>query len=159
MSRVALFPGSFDPFTRGHADIVRQALFLFDSVVIAIGRNEAKHSFLSIDNRRRLIEDLYASEPRIKVEIYDTLTTDLAKNIGAVAIIRGVRSTVDFEYERTMATVNRRLDDSVATIMLFAAPDSADISSSVVRELYSFGHSVDDFMPDSVDIENYIEQR
>ncbi len=156
MSKIALFPGSFDPFTLGHADIVRQALALFDGVVVAIGRNEQKRGFLSVESRKRLIERLYSNEPRIKVEIYDTLTTDFAQECSAIAIIRGVRNVADFEYERTMAAINSRLDGSITTIMLFASTEVADISSSVIRELHSFGRSVEDFLPAGVDINDYI---
>ncbi len=156
MNRIAIFPGSFDPFTVGHADVVRQALALFDSVVVAIGRNEQKRGFLSTENRKRLVESIYADEPRVRVEIYDGLTVDFARECGAVAMIRGVRSVADFEYERTIASVNARLDSSVASVVLFASSDVADISSSVIRELHSFGRSVSEFMPKGVDINDYV---
>lgn len=154
----AIFPGSFDPFTKGHAAIVEQALAMFDRVVVGIGDNIAKHGLLSVDARRRLIEDLYASEPRVDVKVYTGLTGELAVAEGAAAIIRGVRNTTDFEYERTMEAANRRLFPAIVTVMLFTPSGVADISSSTVREILSFGRGVAEFMPEGVDIEKYIDR-
>ncbi len=157
MSRLAIFPGSFDPFTRGHAHLVEQALSIFDSVVIAIGENQQKRGLLSVEERKRLIEDTYALESRISVEIYEGLTADYAISKGAVAMIRGVRSISDFEYERGLSAVNKRICPDVVTVMLYATADIADVSSSVVRELYSYGREVDEFMPEGIKISNYIK--
>jgi len=153
----AIFPGSFDPFTKGHAAIVRQALAMFDRVVIGIGDNIAKNSLLAVESRRRLIADFYAGEPRVGVEVYSGLTGDFASAQGAVAIIRGVRNTTDFEYERTMESANRRLFPSVVTVMLFTPSEVADIASSTVREILSFGRDVDEFMPEGIDIRKYLK--
>lgn len=109
MERIAIFPGSFDPFTRGHEALVEQALRLFDRVIIGIGNNPEKHGLLPIENRRKLIADLYAREPRIEARIYAGLTGDFARETGACAILRGVRNTTDFEYERTMEATNHRI--------------------------------------------------
>ena len=158
MKRTAIFPGSFDPFTKGHAAIVEQALAMFDRVVVGIGDNISKQGLLTVDARRRLIEDMYAGEPRVEVKVYGGLTGELARTEGAAAIIRGVRNTTDFEYERTMEAANRRLFPDVVTVMLFTPSDVADISSSTVREILSFGRGVGEFMPDGVDIERYLEK-
>ena len=152
----AIFPGSFDPFTRGHAAIVEQALTMFDRVVVGIGGNIAKQCLLPVDARRRLIEELYAGEPRVEVKVYSGLTGDLAREEGAAAIIRGVRNTTDFEYERTMEAANRRLFPEVVTVMLFTPSEVADISSSTVREIIRFGRGVEEFMPDGVDLKKYL---
>ena len=154
----AIFPGSFDPFTRGHAARVEQALTMFDRVVVGIGDNIAKHGLLTVESRRRLIEDLYDGEPRVEVKVYTGLTGDLALAEGAAAIIRGVRNTTDFEYERTMEAANRRLFPGVVTVMLFTPPQVADISSSTVREILSFGRDVGEFMPDGIELEKYLER-
>ncbi|MBP3455216.1 MAG: pantetheine-phosphate adenylyltransferase [Alistipes sp.] len=156
MQRTALFPGSFDPFTRGHAAVVDEALALFDRVVIAVGHNVAKRGLLSIDARRRLIEQLYSGEPRVEVSVYSTLTGDEARRVGACAIIRSVRTAADFEYERTIAQANRRLFPELSSVLLMVSPELADISSSLVRELMAFGRSVDDLMPEGIRIENYL---
>ena len=143
---VGLFPGSFDPFTLGHADIVKRALALFDEVVIAIGYNEQKNGWKPVEERVASIKKIYADEPRIKVESYTGLTVDFAKERGINAIIRGVRTTKDFEYEMQMADVNRQLT-GIETILLPASPQFASLSSSLVRELAHFGHDVSTFLP------------
>ena len=141
-----LFPGSFDPFTKGHADIVKRALELFDEVIIGVGCNEQKVGWLSAEERVAAIAELYKDESRVKVESYTGLTVDFAKAKGITAIVRGVRTTADFEYEMQMADVNRRLT-GVETILLPASPELASLSSSLVRELAHFGHDVSSFLP------------
>ena len=152
--KTALFPGSFDPFTRGHEAIVEKSLRLFDRLVIGIGSNLSKQGLLTLENRKRLIEDLYAGDPRVEAIVYKGLTGDFAQEIGAAAVIRGVRNTTDFE--RTMAATNRRLYPEVVTVMLFTPPDVADISSSTVREVLGFGRSVKEFLPQGIELENYL---
>ena len=154
--KTALFPGSFDPFTRGHEAIVEKSLRLFDRLVIGIGSNLSKQGLLTLENRKRLIEDLYAGDPRVEAIVYKGLTGDFAQEIGAAAVIRGVRNTTDFEYERTMAATNRRLYPEVVTVMLFTPPDVADISSSTVREVLAFGRNVEEFLPEGIDITKYL---
>ena len=141
-----LFPGSFDPFTLGHDDIVRRALTLFDEVVVAIGYNEQKSGWKSVEERIASIRKLYEDEPRVRVESYTGLTVDFAKEQGITAIIRGVRTTKDFEYELQMADMNRRLT-GIETILLPASPEFASLSSSLVRELARFGRDISTFLP------------
>ena len=144
--RKVLFPGSFDPFTLGHDDIVRRALGLFDEVVITVGYNEQKAGWMPVEERTRAIERIYADEPRVAVASYTGLTVDFARERGVAAIIRGVRTTADFEYEMQMADVNRQLT-GIETILLPASPQFASLSSSVVRELAHFHHDVSRFLP------------
>ena len=141
-----LFPGSFDPFTLGHANLVERALQLFDEVIIAVGVNERKPGWIPVQERVQAISTLYNHNARVRVETYSGLTTDFAAAVGATAILRGVRSIQDFEYERQMADVNRRLT-GIETVCLFADPALADISSSIVRELAHFGHDITPFLP------------
>lgn len=148
-SSILLFPGSFDPFTIGHESLVKRALLLADEVVIAIGVNERKPGWIPVEERVRAIGTLYNKDARVRVVTYSGLTTDFAATIGATAILRGVRSMQDFEYERQMADVNRRLS-GIETICLFAEPELADISSSIVRELAHFGHDITPFLPEGV---------
>ena len=142
----ALFPGSFDPFTLGHADIVKRALNLFDEVVIAVGYNENKVGWMPVEERLSTIRRLYAEEPRVIVESYTGLTVDFAKKHGITAIIRGVRTTADFEYEVQLADVNRQLT-GIETIFLPASPQFSSLSSSIVRELAHFGRDISTFLP------------
>ena len=141
-----LFPGSFDPFTLGHDDIVRRALMLFDEVVVAIGYNEQKSGWKPVEERIASIRKLYEDEPRVRVESYTGLTVDFAKEQGITAIIRGVRTTKDFEYELQLADMNRRLT-GIETILLPASPEFASLSSSLVRELARFGRDISTFLP------------
>lgn len=146
MKKTAIFPGSFDPFTVGHASIVERGLPLFDEIVIGVGVNENKRPLFTPEERVRSIAELYADEPRIRVVAYDDLTIDLARREQAGFILRGLRSVKDFEYERDIANMNFRLA-GVETILLFTEPHYSSISSSVVRELIAFGKDVADFLP------------
>ncbi len=145
MTRI-LFPGSFDPFTVGHANLVERALALFDEVVIAVGFNEQKSGCLSVEERARALRGLYKDETRVRVEIYQGLTAVFAQSIGAKAILRGVRTMKDFEYEKQMSDVNHQLT-GIDTVCLFTEPRYAAISSSIVRELARFGKDVSEFLP------------
>ncbi len=157
MERVALFPGSFDPFTRGHAAIVESALRLFDRVVVGVGYNISKSGLLSPDERCRLVADYYATESRVEVQKYSGMTGDFAREVGAVAMVRGIRNSMDLEMERTLEAVNREIYPELQTVMLLTPAEVAHISSSCVRELRAFGRSVESMMPDGVDIEEYID--
>ena len=144
--RIAIFPGSFDPFTIGHASIVRRGLEMFDKIVIGVGYNTNKRSFLTPEERVEAIEKVYASEARVKVVAYADLTADLARREQAGFVLRGIRSVKDFEYERDIARINNRLS-GVETVLLFTEPHYADISSTIVRELLAFGKDVSEFLP------------
>ena len=142
----AIFPGTFDPFTIGHESIVRRALTFTDEVIIAIGINEQKHSLFPVAKREQMIRDYYKDEPRVKVMSYSNLTVDFAHEVGANTIIRGIRTIKDFEYEETIADINRKLT-GIETIFLFTEPDLASISSSIVRELMKYNKEVTQFLP------------
>ena len=142
----AIFPGTFDPFTIGHESIVRRALSFTDEVIIAIGINEQKHSLFPVAKREQMIRDFYKDEPRVKVMSYSNLTVDFAHEVGANTIIRGIRTVKDFEYEETIADINRKLT-GIETIFLFTEPDLASISSSIVRELMKYNKEVTQFLP------------
>lgn len=144
--RIALFPGTFDPFTLGHQSLVKRVLTCADAVVIAIGINEKKQTYYTLEQRVSAIRALYAEEPRVKVITYSGLTVDVAQQERASFILRGVRSVIDFEYEKAIADVNRQLT-GIETLLLFTEPAYAHISSSVVRELLHFGKDVSAFLP------------
>lgn len=143
--RVALFPGSFDPFTIGHYDIVERALGLFDRVVIAIGENNTKQPIFPLDERLAAIRKAFADQPRVEVVSYSDLTVDLAQRMGAQFIIRGVRDTRDFEYERSIAEANKQLGN-IETVLLYTRPEYAHISSTLVRDLLKHGRDVKEFI-------------
>ena len=149
MGRGLLFPGSFDPFTKGHADIVERGLQLFDSIVIALGYNENKEGWIPVEERVRALKALYANEPRVTVESYTGLTVDFAKQCGAVAILRGIRAVKDYEYEMQLADMNKQLS-GIETLLLFANPQYSSVSSSIVRELAHFGKDIKPFLPEGL---------
>lgn len=141
-----VFPGSFDPFTIGHANLVERALRLFDKVIIAVGYNEQKSGWLPVEERVRALQEYYASYPQIRVESYTGLTVDFAQTVDARFILRGVRSVKDYEYELGIADINSRLAD-IETVVLLADPNISGISSSVVRELHNFGRDITPWLP------------
>lgn len=149
--KIAIFPGTFDPFTIGHYSIVKRALTFMDEIIIGIGVNENKNTFFPVDKRVEMIRDLYKDDNRVKVEAYSELTVDFATRAGAEFIIRGIRTVRDFEYEETIADINRKLS-GIETILLFTEPEFSSISSTIVRELLNFGRDVSDFLPKDMKI-------
>ena len=144
--RIALFPGTFDPFTIGHQSLVSRGLALVDEIIISIGINEKKQTYFSIEKRIEAISNLYKDEPRVKVMSYNSLTVDLANEVGAAFILRGIRTVNDFEYEKSIADVNRKLS-GIETFILFTEPEHTHISSSIVRELLNYGKDISQFVP------------
>lgn len=147
----AIFPGSFDPFTLGHHSIVKRTLAFVDEVIVGIGFNEGKKGFLPLEKRVEMIRALYADEPRVKVLPYSGLTVDFAREQGADMIVRGIRSVKDFEYEESIADINRKLS-GIETVFLFTEPELSSVSSSVVRELVHYGKDVSTFLPEGMKI-------
>ena len=145
--RIAIFPGSFDPFTRGHESIVRRALPLFDKFYIAIGVNADKNPFNSADQRKSRLEEIIQADPRGPVITYSNLTVEVANEVGAQFIVRGVRLIQDFENEKHLAEVNRDLS-GIETTLLYTLPEYSHISSSIVRELYRYGQDVSKYLPE-----------
>ncbi|MEE1287792.1 MAG: pantetheine-phosphate adenylyltransferase, partial [Bacteroidaceae bacterium] len=141
-----IFPGSFDPFTIGHANLVDRAQRLFDEVIVAVGYNEQKHGWLPVEERVRALREYYKGNPKVRVESYTGLTVDFAQAQEARFILRGVRSVKDYEYELGIADINSRLAD-VETVVLLADPTISGISSSVVRELHHFGRDITTWLP------------
>lgn len=145
----AIFPGSFDPFTLGHYDIVNRGLKLFDHITIGIGRNSIKKETFPIRERLAAIQKIFQDNPKVDVQIYDCLTVDFAKEVGAKFILRGIRCMQDFEYERNMAEANKQLSD-METILLYTRPEYAHISSTLVRDLYAYHKDVSAFVPNKL---------
>ena len=149
--RKAIFPGTFDPFTLGHHSIVKRTLGFMDEVIIGIGYNDQKHCLLPIEKRLESIRKVYADDPRVKVLAYSGLTVDFAQEQGAGFMVRGIRSVKDFEYEESIADINRKLS-GIETIFLFTEPELSAVSSSVVRELLRYGKDVSAFLPEGMEI-------
>jgi len=145
----AIFPGTFDPFTIGHYSIVQRGLSFFDEIVIGIGLNQSKKTLFSVDKRLDIIQQAFIDEPRVKVASYDSLTVDFALSVDAHFVLRGLRSVVDFEYERSIADANRKLT-GIETVILFTESEYSFISSTVTRDLIAFGKDISTFLPPNV---------
>lgn len=148
--RVAIYPGTFDPPTNGHLDIVERAAKLFDRVVVAVGLNRAKSTFFSDDERIALMREACSKLPNVEVQGFDTLTVEFARSVGARFVIRGIRALSDFEFEFEMANMNRRLAPEVEMVFLMTSPQYLYLSASRVKELAAFGARVDDMVPPNV---------
>ena len=146
MKKIALFPGTFDPFTIGHLSMIERGLKLVDEMIIAIGVNPNKKTFYSLGQRLETITTLFQDNPQVSVQSYTGITVDFARAVGAQFILRGIRSVKDFEYEKNIADVNRQLS-GIETFILFTEPEYTHISSSIVRELLSYGKDVSAFVP------------
>ncbi|RZK96480.1 MAG: pantetheine-phosphate adenylyltransferase [Hymenobacter sp.] len=147
MKNIALFPGSFDPFTNGHLDVVRRGAELFDEIIIAIGNNSSKQRYLPVEWMEQQITELFQDEPRVSVRSYRGLTADFARATGARYLLRGLRNTTDFEYENTIAQANRHVNPALETVFLITSPLLAAISSTIIREIHRFGGDVGQFVP------------
>jgi len=147
--RRAIFPGSFDPITLGHVDIINRALPLFDEIIIAIGINADKKYMFSLEERVKFIKENYTNEPKIKVETYAGLTIDICEKLNVDFILRGLRNPADFEFEKAIAQTNRKLSN-IETVFLLTSADTSFISSSIVRDILRNGGNIEGFVPKSV---------
>ncbi len=150
MPRICLFPGTFDPVTLGHVDIINRSLGLFDKVIIGIGKNSNKAPFFSEEKRLEWIKEIYKNEPKVDAIVYEGLTAECCRNVGAKFILRGIRYVSDFEYEKAIADMNRSLDGSIETIFLTCLPQFTSVASTLVRDVIKNGGDVSQFVPDVV---------
>lgn len=150
MERICLFPGTFDPITLGHVDIIKRALPLFDKIVIAIGINTTKSPMFSAEQRLNWIEEIFRAEDKISGAVYEGLTVNFCKQIGARFILRGIRYVSDFEYEKTIADANRTMDPGIETIFLTGEPKYTSVASTIVRDILRNGGDASPFLPDAV---------
>lgn len=150
MSRICLFPGTFDPVTLGHTDIIERSLDLFDKVVIGIGKNTNKVAMFSEEKRLEWLKEIYKDEPKVSALVYEGLTAECCKSVGAKFILRGIRYVNDFEYEKAIADMNRSLDSSIETIFLTCLPKFTSVASTLVRDVIRNGGNVSQFLPDVV---------
>ena len=147
MTRIALFPGSFDPFTNGHLDVVRRGIGLFDQVIVAIGTNSSKQRYLPVAEMQALIATVFEGEPRVSVQTFKGLTAEFAREVGAGYLLRGLRNSPDFEYEKPIAYGNQHVNPGLETIFLLTSPSLGAISSTIIRDIHRFGGNVDAFLP------------
>jgi pantetheine-phosphate adenylyltransferase len=150
MTRICLFPGTFDPITLGHVDIIQRALPLFDQIVVGIGLNTSKAPMFTAEQRLQWIRDIFNNEPRVKADVYEGLTVRFCQKINARFILRGIRYVSDFEYEKTIADANRSLDDHIETIFLTGEPKYTSVASTIVRDIIRNGGDASAFLPDVV---------
>lgn len=150
MPRICLFPGTFDPVTLGHVDIINRALPLFDKIVVGIGLNAAKMPMFTAEQRQEWIREIYKDEERVEGAVYEGLTIDYCKKINARFILRGIRYVSDFEYEKTIADANRTLDRSIETIFLTGEPKYTSVASTIVRDIIRNGGDAAPFLPEVV---------
>jgi pantetheine-phosphate adenylyltransferase len=150
MQRIAVFPGSFDPITRGHESVINRALPLFDNVVVAIGENAEKKSFFSLEQRLTWLHAIFANESKIEIATFSGLTVDFCQAKNATFILRGLRTAADFEFERSIGQMNKLMVPGIETVFLLCAPEYASLSSSIVRDIIRNGGDVRQFVPDEI---------
>lgn len=150
MNRICLFPGTFDPVTLGHTDIISRALPLFDKIIVGIGLNSSKAPMFSAQQRMLWFKEIYAGEPKVEANIYEGLTVNYCREIGAKFILRGIRFVSDFEYEKTIADANRMMDKNIETIFLTGEPQYTSVASTIVRDILKHHGDASPFLPDVV---------
>jgi len=152
MKKKIVFPGSFDPITTGHVDIVRRALTFFDEIVIAIGINSQKKYLYDLETRTKWLNDVFADEPRITVDSYEGLTAHYCKKIGSRYLLRGLRNASDFDYEKTISQLNHIVGDGIETVFLISAPQYSHISSTIVREIIKGNGDASGLIPSNIKV-------
>lgn len=155
MKKIAVFPGSFDPFTIGHEAIVRRALSLFDEIIIAVGANALKKSFYPLETRKEMIAKVFHNEPRITVDHYEGLTVDYCRAKGAAFVLRGLRTAADFEFERAIGQVNKAIAPGIESVFLLTVPEHSFINSTIVRDIIRSGGDASKFVPSAINLKNY----
>jgi pantetheine-phosphate adenylyltransferase len=150
MKRIAVCPGSFDPITRGHESIIKRALPLFDEIIIAIGINVEKKGFFPLESRLEWITHVFKNEPKIKVSSYEGLTVDFCRKVNSAYLLRGLRTSSDFEFERSIAHINKQLYPDIETVFLLTQPEFMSLNSSIVREIVRYNGDASQFVPEGV---------
>jgi pantetheine-phosphate adenylyltransferase len=155
MERIAIFPGSFDPFTIGHESVVRRAMSLFDKIIIMIGYNSNKQPFFPLNKRLKWIKEVFKNDSNISVEAYEGLTVDFCKKVNAKYILRGIRTSSDFEYERAIAQVNKQMYPEIESVLLLTLPEYTPVNSSIVRDIILHGGDASKFLPKALNISEF----
>lgn len=155
MKKIAVFPGSFDPFTIGHEGIIRRSISLFDEIIIAVGANVMKKNFYSLETRKEMITLIFKNEPKVRVDHYEGLTVDYCKRNGAGYLLRGLRTAADFEFERAIGQVNKSLAPDIESVFLLTVPEHSFINSTIVRDIIKSGGDASKFVPAAINLKNY----
>ena len=155
MERIAIFPGSFDPFTIGHESVVNRALSLFDKIIIMIGYNANKKSFFPIEKRIQWINQIFQNVDKVEVQLHDGLTVDFCKEVGARYILRGLRTSSDFEYERAIAQVNKKMHPEIETVFLLTLPEHTPVNATIIRDIVFHGGDASMFLPKGLDMNEF----
>jgi len=155
MERIAIFPGSFDPFTIGHESIVRRAISMFDKIYIMIGFNANKESFFPIEKRLKWINQVFKDEDKVEVRLHDGLTVDFCKEVGASYILRGIRTSSDFEYERAIAQINKKMHPEIESVFLLTLPEHTPVNATIIRDIVSHGGDASMFLPKGLDMSEF----
>lgn len=155
MERIAIFPGSFDPFTIGHESIVRRSIPLFDKVVIMIGHNANKKSFFTVEKRLKWINQVFKDEDRIEVSLHEGLTVDFCKEVNARYILRGIRTSADFEYERAIAQINKKMHPEIESVFLLTLPEHTPVNATIIRDIVSHGGDASMFLPKGLNMNEF----
>ncbi|MCE1199949.1 MAG: pantetheine-phosphate adenylyltransferase [Marinilabiliales bacterium] len=158
MKKTAVFPGSFDPFTIGHESIIRRALPLFDEIIIMIGYNSNKRAFYPLSKRKEWIKKVFVDEPKIRVGKYEGLTVDYCRKVHAQYILRGLRTAADFEYERAIGQINKKMHNEIETVFLLTLPEHTAISSTIVRDILRHKGDASQFLPCCLDISEFLDE-
>ena len=150
--RIAIFPGSFDPITKGHENILHRALPLFDEIIVAIGKNSSKQNFFSLEQREAWIKQVFAKEPKVRVETYTGLTIEFCKKMNAQFILRGLRTSADFEFEKAIAQNNKVMAPGIETIFILPVPELSAINSTIVRDIIRNNGDASQFVPEGINL-------
>ena len=156
MQKTAVFPGSFDPFTVGHEDLVLRALELFDSIIVAVGVHSMKQSLMTIDARVKMIGKVFEAHEQVTVDSFEGLTVDYCKKVNATHMLRGIRTAADFEYERAIAQINKKMLPTVESVFLLTSPEHTPVNSTIIREIIRNRGDVSQFIPEGIKINDYL---
>jgi pantetheine-phosphate adenylyltransferase len=154
--KIALFPGSFDPFTIGHESVINRSLPLFDRIIIAVGTNTKKQPYFRIEQRLEMIREVFRGNDRIEVMSYSGLTVDFCKECGAQYLLRGLRTSADFEYERAIAQINKAMYPELESVFLLTLPEHTPINSTIIRDVIRYGGDAGKFVPKAIDLKKYM---
>ena len=153
--KIALFPGSFDPFTIGHESVINRALPLFDEIIIAIGLNTKKKAYFPVEKRLEMITEVFRDQPKVRITSYSGLTVDFCKASGAQYLLRGLRTAADFEYERAIAQINKAMYPELESVFLLTLPEHTPINSTIIRDVIRHGGDASKFVPSAIDLSKY----